>query len=315
MYKYILIYAFIAGLLFPFASHAQQKHFYKHYAESGIEFNYQWLTAQGPRELTFSIPHEDIESLPDSAPAYNPMLAQNFVQRKLLEYAKSVDPRVARIIVKRVGGALEMGVSGSSQKRINEITAELTKQHTQAEADYLAKNYYVPFYSELGQSAIKQDHKRYASESSDKLNEVVVAIKKQLNNPNSSKEFINFTLNWLQTIPYDTLENRTSSNGSGFAAPKQLLLNNKGDCDSKSTLFLALLKAYNPNLSANMIFLPSHALVGINIKPEKTDITIMQDNLNYVLAEPTGSAQYRLGEISPSSEMAIRNRQYTTELF
>jgi hypothetical protein len=56
-------------------------------------------------------------------------------------------------------------------------------------------------------------------------------------------------------------QDHISSNGSGFAAPRQLSLNNKGDSDSKSTIFLALLKSYKPRLAATMAFLTNHALV------------------------------------------------------
>ncbi|MFQ3249231.1 MAG: hypothetical protein ACI9O6_001035 [Glaciecola sp.] len=313
--KVIVSLIIISGALISSASYAQQKHFYKLNTNAGVELNYQWLSLDGPRQLKFTLLQSDIEALPNSAPAYNPMLAQNHIHRTLLEYAQTIDPKVARINIKRSGSSLNMEVSGSSETKINEITETLSSKHTQAETEYLAKNYYTPFQNEFGQMAIKQDHRRYAIESSDNLESVVESIKNQLNKPNNSREFINFTLDWLQTIPYDTLENRISSNGSGFAAPKQLILNNKGDCDSKSTLFLALLKAYNPNISVKMIFLPQHALVGISMKAEKNDIAIEQDGMTYILAEPTGAAQLPLGEIAPSSMMYVRNRQFTTEMF
>lgn len=299
--------------LMPTEVYSQQDRFFKNRFESGIEFNYQWQSTDGPKELKFILSHDDIAKLPNSAPAYNPALAQNYIHRSLLEYAKFVDPREARILIKRSGSSLNMEVSGKQSDKVNEITVALGKKHDEAEADFLHKNYYVPFTNEIGQSAIKQDHRRYAIESSQNISSIVSAIKEQLNNPNNPRDFIDFTLSWLQAIPYDTLDDRISSNGSGFAAPRQLLLNNKGDCDSKSTFFLALLKSYNPKLSAKMIFLPNHALVGITLKANKTDERIMQSNLSYILAEPTGPAQYKLGEIAPSSKMAIRNRQFSTE--
>ncbi len=309
--------ALILLLLFvmPFEAESQQDHFFKSRYESGIEFDYQWRSADGLKQLTFMLPYTDIDKLPNSAPAYNPALAQNYIHRSLLEYAKAIDPREAKILIKRSGSSLNMEVSGRYSEKVNEITETLGRKHDAAEAEYLYQNYYMPFKNEMGQAAIKHNHLRYANESSHNISNIVNAIKEQLNNPSNPREFINFTLNWLQTIPYDTLEDRISSNGSGFAAPRQLLLNNKGDCDSKSTFFLALVKSYNPKLSAEMIFLPNHALVGISVKANKADEKIMQNNLSYILAEPTGPAQYKLGEIAPSSKRAIRNRQFTTERF
>jgi hypothetical protein len=299
----------------PFKAQSQQEHFSKISSTSGIEFNYQWQSDDGMHELNFLLSHANIDNLPNSAPAYNAALAQSYIHRNLLEYAKTIDPKVAKISIKRFGGSLNMEVSGKFEDQVNEITETLGEKHEEAEVDYLTKNYYVSFRNEIGQMMIKQDHIRYAEESSHNLDAIVLAIKEQMNTPYNTREFIDFTLNWLQTIPYDTLENRISSNGSGFAAPRQLLVNNKGDCDSKSTLFLALLKSYNSRLSAKMFFLPNHALVGISLKPNKTDERILQNNVSYILAEPTGAAQYKLGEIAPSSKMAIRNRQFTTEQF
>lgn len=313
--KSVIIGFALLGLTLSFHVASQQEHFYKNYIAEGIEFHYQWTANDGSRELKFLIPHADIESLPNSAPAYNSLLAQNYIHRNLLEYAKTIDPRVAKIVIKRSGASLNMEVSGRSRQKINEITDTLSSKQQQAEADYLAKNYYMPFTDELGQLAIKQDHRRYALESSSNLSNIVNAIKAQMKNPNNSREYIDFVLNWLQTIPYDTLQNRMSSNGSGFAAPRQLLINNKGDCDSKSTLFLALLKSYNAQLTSKMVFLPNHALVAVNLKPNKTDKFIIVEGTQYILAEPTGAAQYPLGEIAPESNMAIRNRQYTSENF
>ena len=313
--RYLITVVSLLLFFMSFEAASQQERFFKNRSESGIEFNYQWQSSEGPKKLTFLLPHADIDKLPNSAPAYNSALAQNYIHRSLLGYAKAIDPREAKILIKRSGSSLNMQVSGKESEKVNEITEALGRKHDEAEAEYLRKNYYTPFKNEMGQAAIKHDHLRYANESSHNISNIVDAIKEQLGNPSNPREFIDFTLNWLQTIPYDTLENRISSNGSGFAAPRQLLLNNKGDCDSKSTFFLAILKSYNPNLSAEMIFLPNHALVGISLKANKTDEKIMQNNLSYILAEPTGPAQYKLGEIAPSSKMAIRNRQFTTESF
>ncbi|MFT6085752.1 MAG: hypothetical protein ACJAWT_000338 [Glaciecola sp.] len=305
----------LALLAMPFTANSQQAHFFKTTSASGIEFNYQWQSVDGVRELNFLLSHANIDNLPNSAPAFNITLAQNYIHRNLLKYAKTINPKVAKISINRSGASLNMEVTGKLADQVNEITETLGKKHEEAEADYLTKNYYISFRNEMGQMMIKQDHIRYAEESSHNLNGIVLAIKEQMNTPNNAREFIDFTLSWLQTIPYDNLENRISSNGSGFAAPRQLLLNNKGDCDSKSTLFLALLKSYNPRLPAQMFFLPNHALVGISLELNIADEQIIQNDVSYVLAEPTGAAQYKLGEIAPSSKMAIRNRQFTTELF
>jgi hypothetical protein len=306
----------LVGIMGASPVSAEQLQFSKYSLGSEIKFEYEWKSSNSTsRSLSFSITNEDFQKLPESAPAYNPLLAQNAAQQALLRYAKTLDPRDARVSITRSGTTLNMKVSGTSESLINEVNEMLTTKHKEAQAQYLQDNYYVPFVTELGQEAIKHDHKRYALESAPLLMPIVDAIKRELSNPASAREFINFTLSWLQAIPYDTLESRVSSNGSGFAAPQQLLMNNLGDCDSKSTLFLALLKSYNPKLQATMVYLPNHALVGVRLKPAKEDITLNQQSDTFVLAEPTGPAQYQFGEVAPKSLVSIRNRQTKLELF
>lgn len=304
----------ILSSAYSLSVYAKQTSFSQTRTSEQRSFKYEWLDGNGEtRSLSFSISNESLLSLPESAPAYNPILAQNAIRRALLLYAKSVDPRTAKISIRQSGGSIQMQVTASTKEDAEAINKRLGEQYAAAENAYMAKQYYVPFKNELGQDFIKQDHKRYALESAEGMLAIVEEIKKQLSNPRNPNEFIDFTLSWLQAIPYDTLENRVSSNGSGFSSPRQLLLDNRGDCDSKSTLFLALMHAYNPNIQTSMIYLPNHALVGVALKP-KDEYQILSDNgLPFVLAEPTGPAQYSLGEIDSKSELAIRNRQVSLE--
>lgn len=298
------------------AVNAKQTSFSQMRTVDGRSFDYKWLDKNNEVQiLSFTIPNETLLTLPESAPAYNPILAQNSIRRALMTYAKTVDPRLAKISIKQSGGSIQMQVTAPTKEDAEAINKKLGEQYAAAENAYMSKHYYVPFKNEFGQDFIKQDHKRYALESADGMQAIVTEIKKHLSNPRSPNEFIDFALSWLQAIPYDTLENRASSNGSGFASPRQLLLDNKGDCDSKSTLFLALMNAYNPKLQTSMVYLPNHALVGVVLKPKDDQQFITDDGVRFVLAEPTGPAQYSLGEIDNKSELAIRNRQVSLEHF
>lgn len=277
-------------------------------------FMYEWLDQQQQTQsLSFAIDKQNMQQMPVSASAYNPQLAQNFIRIKLLKYAQSVDPREATVRIKKQGAGINIKVSGSSHSKVNEVNEALSAMRDQAEQEYYEQKYLVPFSSTLGQSVIKQDHKRYVAESVAGLRPIVQAIKDKLNNENDLREFIEYSLSWVQTIPYNTLQDRISSNGSGYASPKQVILNNQGDCDSKSALFAALLKAYNSNIDVKMFYLPQHALLGVSMRTKAGDLSVKDDGKQYVLFEPTGPALLPLGRIDNSSRMAIRNRQYSTE--
>nr|WP_297349566.1 hypothetical protein [uncultured Glaciecola sp.] len=87
----------------PFKASSQQEYFFKISSASGIEFNYQWQNVGGVRELNFLLSHANIDNSPNSAPAYNIALAQNYINRNLLEYAQTINPKVAKTSIKRSG--------------------------------------------------------------------------------------------------------------------------------------------------------------------------------------------------------------------
>jgi hypothetical protein len=104
---------------------------------SGIEFNYQWQSVDGVRKLNFLLSRANIDYFPDSAPAYHIALARNYIHRHLLEYAKTVDPKFAKISIKRFGGSLNMEVSGELAGIVNEITETLGQSGIQLFNDKL----------------------------------------------------------------------------------------------------------------------------------------------------------------------------------
>jgi hypothetical protein len=109
------------------------------------------------------------------------------------------------------------------------------------------------------------------------------------------REQINWIMGFLQSIPYDTLQNRRTSNGSGFQTPYALLRTNRGDCDTKSVALLAILRSLYPTLPLSMIYVSEHAFVGIGIAQGPKDYALKLNNRPYVLADPTGPSQIPLG--------------------
>ena len=48
-------------------------------------------------------------------------------------------------------------------------------------------------------------------------------------------------LDFIQAIPYQLLDSQSGRSGKGFLSPRQVLEQNRGDCDSKVTLMAAML--------------------------------------------------------------------------
>jgi len=129
-----------------------------------------------------------------------------------------------------------------------------------------------------------------------------------------SRAYFFLILSWLQSIPYDTLEDRVVSNGSGYAPPLSVLMQNLGDCDSKAVLASSMVRAFLPTTKMIVLYLPNHALLGIALTPMADDRTIEHDGDVYVLYDPTGPALIPFGQVSEDTERNIVTGRYQVEV-
>lgn len=109
-------------------------------------------------------------------------------------------------------------------------------------------------------------------------------------------------LSFVQSIPYD----RNFSNGTDYQTPVGVLLEMKGDCDSKSTLLAAILANWGipwTILCSNNL---KHAIIGIGISPTTRETSITQNGKTFVVAE-TSSTGWRLGRIAPTAREELNN--------
>jgi hypothetical protein len=172
---------------------------------------------------------------------------------------------------------------------------------------YLQDNYYARFTSYLGQEAVKADHLRYISENKIPLLPVAQAIYETLALNSESRIYVNLLLSWVQSIPYNELEDRMSSNGAGYLPPLAIIRQNQGDCDSKSVLMASLIRSLLPDVKLVMIYLPQHALLGISLPTRSNEKTFSFDGSDYLLMEPTGPAVMPLGSIATTTNSAINS--------
>ena len=148
---------------------------------------------------------------------------------------------------------------------------QMREQEKSAFQQYLYKNYYEQYKTKLNEKAIKPDHLRYITESTRALIPLSQAIYEKLNASSDARKYINLLLAWLQSIPYSTLTDRVSTNGAGFLPPISLLNQNKGDCDSKTVLAAAIIRAFLPRVPMRIIFLRNHALLAVSLNVGAND--------------------------------------------
>ena len=293
---------------------AQQLDFQRSEDDSSIQLAYRWKDFQNQEQsLSFTLDKQQINRQFQKLKTYQPLVAQQHIRLAMQRAARAVDPKQARISVRMLGQSLQYQVRARNPAIIDEWQTRLLSLEDQAFDDYLANNYYARYHDYLGQEGVKPDHLRYANESIDTLLPAANAIYAKLLDNSQPRAYVNILLSWLQSIPYDNLENRLTSNGSGFLPPADVLISNHGDCDSKTTLAVALLRSMLPNMSMVILYLPGHALLGVQLSHREKDATVNIEGIDYLLVEPTGPAAYSVGEAAPTSLSAIAGNMFTYE--
>lgn len=293
---------------------AEQTYFHKNETATSIEMQYRWQDYFGThRSLNFELDKTKIAKQHKSNRVYRPEIAQRYVYIELQRAAQKIHPKEARVKFTPRGNELQIKVTSSSDEIVNKWMTELTNTRETAFAQYLSDNYYSRYESPYGQRGVKPDHVRFVNESVTALLPAAQALYEQLDEDSTSRTYVNFILSWVQSIPYNTLEDRMTSNGSGYLPPSEVIITNQGDCDSKTALTAALLRSLLPNLHMAVVYLPNHALLGANLPHFDEETVINDQGIDYLLLDPTGPRLMKIGEVSDENARFINGEMYRLE--
>ncbi|WJG08944.1 hypothetical protein [Aliiglaciecola sp. LCG003] len=291
---------------------AEQLKFVKNVQGNSIAMSYLWLDQfNQTHEITFSLDKDMTHALYSNQTNYKPDIAQRYVYVELMKQAQQINPREARVNVIQRGSRLEFKVSSRSNEMLAKWRQLMSDKQNSAFQQYLTDNHYSTFTDYSGQTGVVPDHLRYVKESHSLMLPVAQAIYDKLNPGSDTRDYVNLLLSWIQSIPYDALENRISSNGAGFFTPVEVLINNRGDCDSKATLTAALMRSLLPELSMAIVYLPGHALLAVNLSHRIDEHILTIAGTDHVLIEPTGPAKVSIGRVSDETARHIANGSYT----
>lgn len=295
-----------------FSSFAQQLTFNKTKQSERMYFDYSWSDHQEQtQDITFTLPLLQVNS--QNHKKFIPSLAQRYVYIELHKAARKINPKDARVRIQRRGQNIQVRVTSRSDNLLGHWQRSMAQSKEKALDQYLQDNYYSYFRSHLGQQAIKPDHLRYISENKVALLPIAQAVYEKLPIDSETRAYVNLVLSWVQSIPYNELNNRLNSNGAGYLPPLSVVANNQGDCDSKTVLMASLVRSLLPDTKMSMVYLPNHALLGIVLPFRNNEQTIDIDGVNYLLMEPTGPAKTPLGDIATSSSRYIAGNMYSVE--
>lgn len=318
MYK-IAVKTFLSALslaLLLIASvHAKQISFTKEVQDNSYLFNYQWFDHDKVHQsINFSLTKPALFERFRMLRPYQGEFAQKTILRAVKKQLRQQPLIGAHAVFKQQQGKAILQVQGQDEEKVSAAYQQLKTIEQEVTQEYFKKNYYQRFTTHDQETGIKVDHVSIAQKSVLDFKGLKPIILDKVSIQNIRK-VTNFVLSFVQSIPYSTLESRLTSSGAGFNPPAKLLWENQGDCDSKMALTATILRALMPRIDMAMIYIDEHAFIGIAIPAEGDEVSIEHQGVNYLLAEPTGPALYKLGSLAPESELAIDQGRYIVEEF
>ena len=294
---------------------AGQLQFDKKEQEQNFLFHYQWIDhQQQAQSISFLLPKEALFERFRQFKAYKTDLAEKYVQRAIRKQLRKEPLPGIQVYFRHQHDGTYVDIKGRDTDKVALAYAKVAKLERDYFSQHLSDSFYHRFITHDRIQGIKPDHVRIANISVEDIKPIKQLILEKVSIRNI-RQVTNYILSFVQSIPYSTLESRMTSSGAGFSPPLKLLWENQGDCDSKLTLAAALLRTLMPRIKMIMVFMDQHAFLGLEIPAIADEITITDDNVTYVLAEPTGPALLKLGIIDPVSAQAIYQGQYITELY
>ncbi len=291
----VLRLVLVAGLLLAFgraeaAPNAKQGRFDIDKGGGVWIFRYSYADeGNGTRKLEFALPADKVRHDNDVSLNFPKEASAKAQVAAIRTYA---DGRKGMKIKAKAtkSGRVQIGVSGRASK----VQATMTGAKAAAGAaldDFLVRHKYT----RLKGGGIVPDHARLAELYADDVAPLAAALAKDAVD---GRTYVARTLAFVQAIPYEAGRN---GKDRGYRRPLSVLARNKGDCDSKSALFLALVRAQHPELAATVVYVPNHAFAGVALEPEAGERSFVRDGVRYVGLEPVGPAKNPVGKVSGHS--------------
>ncbi len=300
---------------------AQPQTFATQQRGGGQEFAYSYATTDGKRQtLTVRLNLDDITRGSAEFQPWSHEGAKLAGTKAVQQAAKAYEKPDLQIMIDPMPGGTSYRARGTNPLLANpqyleDLQKNLEPAYDAAELAYARRHYYRIIqpgqgFNKGNTKAIMPDHAAIAKRYTAAMGPVATAILTQVPGANASpRAFINAALNWLQTIPYDTLNNRSTSNGAGFQTPYGLMLGNLGDCDTKATALAALIRAAYPQIPVAIVYVPDHAFIAIGLPQESRDYALQTEHGTFILADATGPGLTPLGYIDEPTRAKIRANQ------
>lgn len=255
-------------------------------------FEYTWRDGERVRHhLSFELATEDIAE---------DRLAKRYLPVRQAREAAAEAIRALRIPKVKLTAEIVRGGLHVTARGKGDVRGAL-KQAEEAQARAVAEWAEAKGHLVTEDGQLTFDHARIAADRESELQAVADALAAQAGD---ERAFVDLALSFVQSIPYEARHKQRAD--PGFRWPLSVVGANRGDCDSKSVLFLAIVRAHLPDVPLAVVYVPGHALAGVALDKERGDRTFDLDGVRFLYAEPVGPAQLPLGGKVPGKHKVGR---------
>lgn len=261
-------------------------------------FETRWQDADGDKhKVSYKLPSNKVKQDLDVPLRFQAGQAYKEVAREVEDWGEGV--KGAKVSAK--GSRKGVKISVSSKNGRKKMKQTLKQAAEVRDAAFEAELREQGFTTLKG--GVIPDHVKHVKLYSDDVSPVVKALGGPTKDP---RVFGNKALSMVQSIPYE----RSGRKRDKYRRPLSVLGRNKGDCDSKATLFLALMRSAYPDMEMGIVYIEGHAFVALGIDDRSGDTTLRKEGRKWVLAEPVGPAMLPIGEVGRKSRRRAKTGRY-----
>jgi len=269
-------------------------------AEEMRRFNFTFNDENNTeRKIRFVLPKADVRSDMGAAMGFPYEDAVAVQVKAARRYAKTVDD--VELKVRGLDRGITISASGRDRRAMKEAM-----NAAQDAADVAFEAYLTQHRWTRHKGKIQPDHEALVRDYTDDLEPLANALARglDLDDPDDRRAFVRRALCFVQSIPYE--ERKRGKDYAGYRRPLAVLGAKKGDCDSKSVLYLAILRAALPDLPVAMMYIPNHAFVAVGLDKQEGDLCVRVAGTRMIVAEPVGPARTRFGDAGKRSKGHVR---------
>lgn len=249
-----------------------------------------------PREVAMLLPADRVVEAEDTAPRAPATAAATAAGRRVeAAFANRSDVEVKVRVGRRGGMRYEVEAANGGLAAVALADAEALGEEAFAQ-ELRARGYRM-----MPGDVMAPDYAAAVEAAAPHLRELAESL-----GPRADRRvYTNRVLAFVQAIPYE---------GSAFTAdtwrpPLAVLAGNRGDCDSKVTLFLAIMRAAYPKMDLAAVLVPGHAMAAVDIGVGEKDAVVGRGRRRLVVAEAVGPDLSRVGWVEGRSKRGLKSRK------